>query len=304
MWAITSYFNPVRYKRRLSNYRVFRSNLSVPLVAIELSFDGHFELTRDDADILIQISGGAVLWQKERLLNLALKAVPRDVENVGWLDCDVVLKRKDWVDEAERKLKNLNVIQLFSDAIFVDAEEIQNLPDHRNGHTYVPGIVGLSDAGDRLAVGSNVMPKKVTYSTGFAWAANREILEGHGFYDAGIVGSGDSLMAAAIYGRYDAVIKRYLLSATRERHYLRWAIPFHESVAKRIGSVSGTVCHLRHGEIQDRGYVDRHVWLADFDFDPDIDLTIGANGAWQWARPRLDLETRLREYFLSRDEDR
>ena len=36
---------------------------------------------------------------------------------------------------------------------------------------------------------------------------NREILESHGFYDAGIVGSGDSLMAAAIYGRYDAVIK-------------------------------------------------------------------------------------------------
>ena len=35
---------------------------------MELSFDGEFELEEKDADILIQLSGGAVLWQKERLL--------------------------------------------------------------------------------------------------------------------------------------------------------------------------------------------------------------------------------------------
>ena len=73
MWAITTYFNPVQYKRRLSNYKIFRANLGIPLVTVELSFDGRFELTNRDADILIQISGGAVLWQKERLLNVALK---------------------------------------------------------------------------------------------------------------------------------------------------------------------------------------------------------------------------------------
>ena len=68
MWAITSYFNPARYRRRLSNYRIFRANLGVPLVTVELSFDGQFELTEGDADILIQIPAGAMLWQKERLL--------------------------------------------------------------------------------------------------------------------------------------------------------------------------------------------------------------------------------------------
>jgi len=50
---------------------------------VELSFDGRFELTDDDADILVQLSGGAVLWQKERLLNLALNAVPSAVKNVA-----------------------------------------------------------------------------------------------------------------------------------------------------------------------------------------------------------------------------
>jgi hypothetical protein len=60
MWAITSYYNPVRYKRRLANYKLFRANLDVPLVTVELSFDGRFELTEDDADILIQVSGLAI----------------------------------------------------------------------------------------------------------------------------------------------------------------------------------------------------------------------------------------------------
>ena len=72
MWAMTSYINPMRYKRRFTNYKMFREKLGIPLVTVELSFDGHFELTDKDADILIQISGGAVLWQQNRLLNVAL----------------------------------------------------------------------------------------------------------------------------------------------------------------------------------------------------------------------------------------
>jgi hypothetical protein len=55
VWAITSYYNPARFKRRLPNYRIFRANLGVPLVTVELSFDGHFELTEKDADVLVQI---------------------------------------------------------------------------------------------------------------------------------------------------------------------------------------------------------------------------------------------------------
>ena len=76
LWAITCYFNPIAYKRRLENYHTFRQHLAVPLVTTELSFDGNFQLQHDDADILVQLHGGDVLWQKERLLNVALKSVP------------------------------------------------------------------------------------------------------------------------------------------------------------------------------------------------------------------------------------
>ena len=51
LWAITCYFNPCQYKRRLQNYRVFRERAGIPLVAVELSYADQFELQAGDADI-------------------------------------------------------------------------------------------------------------------------------------------------------------------------------------------------------------------------------------------------------------
>src|SRR5262245_2641530 len=89
LWAITCYFNSSGYKSRLENYRRFRQRLTVPLVTVELSFGSEFVLKPNDADILIQLIGGDVLWQKERLLNLALGSVPEACDKIAWLDCDV-----------------------------------------------------------------------------------------------------------------------------------------------------------------------------------------------------------------------
>ena len=143
MWAITAYYNPVRYKRRLLNYRIFRANLGVPLVTMELSFDGRFELTHDDADILIQVSGGAVLWQKERLLNVAIKSVPKIAKNIAWLDCDVIFERTDWMHEAELKLNEANIVQLYSDLVDLGPEDYQSNIKHHGLRPSGHGIISL-----------------------------------------------------------------------------------------------------------------------------------------------------------------
>ena len=92
VWAITCYFNPVGYRSRLGNYRVFRRHFGalLPLVTVELACDAAFQLDREDAEIMIQLRGGDELWQKERLLNIALAALPRACRTVAWLDCNVV----------------------------------------------------------------------------------------------------------------------------------------------------------------------------------------------------------------------
>ena len=109
-------------------------------------------------------------------------------------------------------------------------------------------------------------------------------------------------MAAALLGQHESISRRYSLSAPRQRHYFEWAIPFNKSVGGRVGHVAGAIFHLKHGDLENRGYVERQKRLATFDFDPDIDLTIGRNGAWHWARPRPDLEDFLKNYFVSRAE--
>ena len=106
LWAITSYFNPCGYRRRLKNYHLFRSRLGVPLVAVELAYGESFELSPDDADIVIQVRAGDVMWQKERLLNLAIQRVPDSAESIAWLDADIVFVENDWAARAVELLKN------------------------------------------------------------------------------------------------------------------------------------------------------------------------------------------------------
>ena len=61
LWAISSYFNPTRSRRRLANYRAFRESLVAPLLTVEWSHDGFFELEEGDADLLMRISGGDLM---------------------------------------------------------------------------------------------------------------------------------------------------------------------------------------------------------------------------------------------------
>ena len=106
-----------------------------------------------------------------------------------------------------------------------------------------------------------------------------------------------------MYGAFDNEARLHCLDAARRAHYLAWAEPFHRAIDKKIATLPGRVPHLWHGTFANRRNRERHRLLAEFAFDPAADLVIGANGAWQWARPRPDLENFLTDYFLSRHED-
>lgn len=308
MWVITSYYNPMRYKRRLSNYRIFRKNLATPLVTVELSFDGKFELAEGDADILIQISGGAIVWQKERLLNIAVKSVPRSESSVAWLDCDVTFERADWMDEAQAQLEMHNVVQLYSELVDLRPTFDNMEWDPRNAQGAAAcGVVSFvhergykrTDIGPLLERGRAAGGQ----SMGLAWAARRHIIEEHGLYDAMVIGAGDRVSVGTMYGQFRKIAEVFELNSAREQHYLKWARPYHERAGERIGYVPGRIYHLWHGDLANRKTLERHHLLARFDFDPDADLLVGSNGAWQWARPRPDLEEFFTNYFMTRAED-
>jgi hypothetical protein len=303
MWAITSYYNPMRYRRRLRTYQAFRKSLKIPLVTVELSFDGTFDLTKDDAEVLVQISGGAVLWQKERLLNLAIKSVPPEVGHIAWLDSDVIFENAQWMHIAEKMLAQFEIVQLFSEIVDLDAEDTGMSDVHRRSLPSGRGIASLvSEGSDASAILERVAEAR-SKCVGFAWAAKRRLLDAHGLYDAMIIGGGVRALATAMYGEFDTLAEVYRLNRARRDHFERWARPYHESIGGSIGYVPGRLYHLWHGDAKNRKYSERHRWFSEFDFDPDLDLAVGPEGAWQWARSRPDLEEFFANYFMNRAED-
>jgi hypothetical protein len=303
VWAITCYFNPVGYRRRLETYRLFRERLAVPLATVELSFDGRFQLGPGDADALRQIHGGDVIWQKERLLNLALSLLPAACDKVAWLDCDVVFTDPDWPARANRALDEVLLPHLFQDRYDLGRDERLEPVDPEA--SAAPSMV-YKMLVERVPPGDLLVPhptRKRTVSQGLAWASRRDVLEAHGLYDACIVGSADRAMLCAALGTFHYGVEALAMNPRQEAHYLAWARPYFEAVGGRIGHIPGRALHLWHGEMQDRPYGARDRALASLDYDPARDIALDASGCWRWSSDKPELHAFVEGYFASRKED-
>jgi hypothetical protein len=306
LWAITSYFNPMRYRRRLANYRIFRRYLPIPVLTVELSFGGPFELGDGDADILVQRRGGDILWQKERLLNVGLPALPRECRKVVAMDGDLSVVSEEWPECVSRALDRVPVVQPFnrvyqlkataSAAAMTSADTSEfwqrSLPYALAEGTRPEDLLGrFHDRGQG------------TPTKGFMWAAVRPLLDKHGFFDACIIGGGDSALACAAYGRCEELCRHHWHNDAQRQCYLAWAVPFARDVGGAVSHVDCPVYHLWHGAMKNRRPGERHDGLGAFDFDPARDLAIGPSGAWQWSSDKPALHQYVKDYFASRKED-
>lgn len=305
LWGITAYFNPAGYRSRLSTYLTFRKNLQIPLVAVELSFNRQFELRDDDAEIVVRLIGKDVLWQKERLLNLGLRALPRECDAVAWLDCDVVFANEAWPQLAYAALTQFPIVQLFSERCNLARGAIHNEAGWSPVDIVAPGVGHTIAIGrlqpDDLRVAGNFTTGRPT--TGLAWAARRPLLERHRLYDASVMGGGDRAIVCAAIGRFDSWIDAVAANDRQRQHYLAWGEPFLAEVGGKLGYVDGRIFHLWHGDASDRRYSQRHRELGQFDFDPSKDISIDANGCWQWSSNKPAMHRFVRDYFLARKED-
>jgi hypothetical protein len=302
LWAITAYFNPAGYARRRANFRRFREHLSLPLVAVELGYGDDFELGEGDAEILIQRRGRDVLWQKERLLNLALDALPPDCRNVAWLDCDIVFEAGDWAERTNDLLDRFALVQPYSHLHHMLPDWTPGCPWSSTAGLEHPPAFYVSSGMALDACLANPVGR-IAYSPGIAWAGRRELIERHRFYDACILGGGDSVMARAAYGYFDWAARYHAMGSRKREHYLAWARPFHESVRGNVTFVGGNLFHLWHGSMDARRYHERQKGLAPFEFDPYRDIVVDENGAWRWSSDKREMHDYVRGYFASRKED-
>lgn len=304
LWAITSYFNPMRYQRRLANYRAFRRRLAVPLLTVELAYGTTFELGPDAADTLIQLRGRDVLWQKERLLNVALHALPAECRMVAWLDSDIIFARDDWVKRSSELLDHFVLVQPF--------QTIFHLKDTAGTECLDPSAaeatersLGYHVAIDRVPpfrMGSGGM-RQTGCARGVAWVGRRDVLQRHGLYDACILGGGDTAISCAALGVAQSPPAVWQMNARQTAHYLAWAEPFTDTVGRRISYVDGDVFHLWHGDVRNRQYRQRHLGLQPFHFDPVEDIAIDGAGCWRWSSDKPELHRYVERYFATRNED-
>ena len=306
LWGVTSYFNPSGYKNRSTTYQTFKQHLRIPLIAVELSFNGRFELQSGDADIIVRLTGQDVLWQKERLLNVALRALPPECDAVAWLDADVIFERDDWSERARAALKRCSIVQPFRERCNLARGAT------RSGSDWTPLELVAPSVGYTIATGGlkpGVLRVAGSYVTGgptngLAWVARRSLLDRHGLYDAHILGQGDRAIICAAIGRFDDWREAGAATRRQEQHYRAWGEPFFADVAGSIGFIEGRIFHLWHGDTKGRtlrtaDYRD----FARFSFDPFHDIADDANGCWRWNSAKPEMHRYVADFFAARKED-
>ncbi|MBX3023646.1 hypothetical protein KF840_01920 [bacterium] len=315
LWVVTSYFNPARSPTRRENFRLFRRHLDAPLLVVELAPAGQHQLHRGDADVVVSLAGDDRLWQKERLLNLGIAALPRHVRHVAWIDCDVVLERADWPGAAAAHLAERGgLLQLFTRAIHPTRDGSRRFAGERSPAGLTP-VLSEESIGAAARAGRAVPAFRRCLdpaqrrangdvcALGMAWAAARSVVERCGLYDGAIVGSGDALLVAAALAQDDEALLGRILNRSQRRHFLLWAQQARLSgLFHHLDALPQAAVHLWHGDLRDRGYGRRHQITAAFGFDPAVDLQATPNGPWRWSVPDSPLARAVAAYLQSRRE--
>ena len=263
LWGVTAFFNPQHYLRRSKQQ-------GLRLLTVELAFnDAPFELHRREAEILIQLRCGenSVMWQKERLLNIGLNHLPPECTSLVWLDCDVVFENPNWIRETAYLLQRYKVVQPFSISVRLPhRKDPADLSDAEN-----QTFERMPSAGYSYTHPCPFIDCMLNGHTGFAWAAQRSLFDGIGFYDKMIVGGGDAVLACGIFGR-KAHKFTHLLPAPLVADQQAWIAAVSSRVAGSITFTKGRLLHLWHGHPRRRMTLARLQLLVNHGFDPRSDL--------------------------------
>lgn len=298
--VITCHFNWLHYHAKRHNFDIFARSLrrsGIALRAIECARSrSEFELPASPD--VIHVACRSFMWQKERLLGIALQHVPACYSKIAWIDADVLFASADWAQRTSAALERYAVVQLFDTAIRLPPDSLQ--------------YTGQGDRYLSFASISSTMPnillKGVYHAhghTGFGWAARREVLDAFGFYDHCVSGSGDHVMAHAFSGDWDSpcITRTFGEETAMHGHFRHWAEPMYEAVRARVGCVTGCALHLWHGDVANRQYSARNDEMVALRFNPSTDIVVNDDRCWEWAPHRGDLQAWGRRYFVNRRED-
>ena len=216
----------------------------------------------------------SLVWQKERLLNMAIQTWPPSVSKIIWIDNDLLVPESPkWGEAISAALDKWPIIQPWSTARFLDSngqpttgplgfDTVASVP-----YTHATVDVPPCDRG---------LPAEAW--PGFAWAARRDVLEEiGGLYEHDLSGPNDVLMSLALYGDFEnSYLMRY--SGAFRDHWFKWATAAYGAVQGNVGWIEAELTHLWHGPFVQRRYLERTVRLYEAGYDPAQHTATGASG--------------------------
>ncbi|HVZ44805.1 MAG TPA: hypothetical protein VHA82_13425 [Ramlibacter sp.] len=314
--ALTAYYNPFRGARRLRNYHVFRKNLGdVPLVAVEWSPDGRFDLRPDDADVLIRVQGGDLMWQKERLLNRGLARIRAEglARDVAIIDADVVFAEADWVRRILTALETRPLIQCHRQVDYMpdiareirERDALARVEPERS----LPSLAYALGHGEPLFTSDPERMRAFAFhgttapssgNAGIAIAVRLTDLPRFELYDANIVGGADLLLATSYIGRTQEFFEPRGYSLAHRADAAAWAARCLPPPPRPpIGWADNRALHLWHGPLEDRQYAQRLRILGPRNYDPARDIDRSGE-ALRFRDTAAELKAAVGQYLASR----
>ena len=303
IYIVCVLYNPLQFKSRATLYRNFLKHMhdsGAKVLTVEVAF-GHqpHEFTNPHNPFHVQLRSNAILWHKERLINLGFKRLAHvvpDWQYGGWFDTDITFGESDWCDKATHALSHLSIIQPFSTAINLNAKG-DPMWNCRSTFAHFLETRGFHQ--------TPPLPPSYTFKghPGLAWCIRRDALEAlGGLYEFCVAGSADTIMANAIKGEWSAYLpappSKGMIASMKS-----WTETAQKIIRGRFGYVNGSVLHHYHGRSEERGYEKRWEILSFHQFDPKTDLTLAENGMFDWTGNKPALEDDIRLSLSSRNED-
>lgn len=298
--VITTYYNPCRYRTRRENFERFKAHMrmhNVTLLTVECTFDNEPAELPASEDVW-HLSSSSLLWQKERLLNLAVQRLPSHIDSVAWIDADVLFENQNWVRDTLQALSSAPIVQMFETCLRQTED---------GGAGDVPDVVeSMASVMQRFPKSLLMQRYDIHGHTGYAWAMRRDIFEKVGLYEHAISGSADHFMAHAIYGDCGFCVQNALKhDPVQIGHFKEWADRFYPLIRGQLGVVPGQLRHLWHGDLKHRNYFNRMHQITDLGYNPYTDLRIEPGRPIEWASPtsKPELVSYFKHFFYSRQED-
>jgi len=303
IWVVSSYFNFCGSLARLKNFNIFRDNIKrygLKLLCVEFNPLSNFEIQSNDVDMLLQLSGGDIMWQKERLINIGINLLPSDTDIVIVCDADVIFTDDKFIEKLKNGLDKYSVVQCFS--------IVHHLSPDKNATNFDYFNVDFKDE----KIFFNRIPSCImTYnlygnfssgSAGYIWAFRYKTIKNVKLFEHNIIGSGDRVSASAFIG---LGVVPWVTAGEDPKIYSDYLELAKNNGINRdtVGYIDMQIYDLFHGAHSNRKYNDRHNILKNMKFNIQKHITKKPGEAFKFSENMGEAhKNEIKNYFYSRNE--